>query len=169
MLTGPNSRGGPVPVTVKLSKKFYDRFGHDVVAELVEWFNTVDLTYRTDLRELNELNFARFDAKVEQRFAEAEARLERRFNEFEVKWVGRIGELEAKVEARFAVLESKWETRFAELEATVERRFAEQDSKWEKRLAELETRLSNRMFRFWIAQAATTAALVFGVVRILQR
>jgi hypothetical protein len=30
----------------------------------------VDLTYRTDLRELNELNFARFDTKLEQRLAE---------------------------------------------------------------------------------------------------
>jgi hypothetical protein len=28
------------------------------------------LTYRTDLRELNDLNFARFDAKLEQRLAE---------------------------------------------------------------------------------------------------
>jgi hypothetical protein len=36
----------------------------------VGWFNAVDLTYRTDLRELNELNFARFDAKLEQRLAE---------------------------------------------------------------------------------------------------
>ena len=36
----------------------------------MEWFNAVDLTYRTDLRELNELNFARFDAKLEQRLAE---------------------------------------------------------------------------------------------------
>jgi hypothetical protein len=36
----------------------------------VEWFNAVDLTYRADLRELNELNFARFDAKLEQRLAE---------------------------------------------------------------------------------------------------
>jgi hypothetical protein len=36
----------------------------------VEWFNAVDLTYRTDLRELNELNFARFDAKLEQRLTE---------------------------------------------------------------------------------------------------
>jgi len=33
----------------------------------------VDLTYRTDLRELNELNFARFDAKLEQRLAELRA------------------------------------------------------------------------------------------------
>ena len=48
--------------------------------ELVDWFNTVDLTYRTDLRQLNELNFARFDAKLEQRLAElrAEVRTELR-------------------------------------------------------------------------------------------
>jgi hypothetical protein len=41
----------------------------------VEWFNAVDLTYRADLRELNELNFARFDAKLEQRLAELQAGL----------------------------------------------------------------------------------------------
>ena len=35
-----------------------------------DWLNNVDATYRTDLRELNELNFARFDAKLEQRLAE---------------------------------------------------------------------------------------------------
>jgi hypothetical protein len=35
----------------------------------------VDLTYRADLRELNELNFARFDAKLEQRLAELRAEL----------------------------------------------------------------------------------------------
>ena len=67
-----------MPVTAKLSKRFYDVLGEDVANELVDWFNAVDLTYRTDLRELNELNFARFDAKLEQRLAElrAEFRLE---------------------------------------------------------------------------------------------
>jgi hypothetical protein len=59
-----------VPVTAKLSKHFYDVLGEDVANELVEWFNAVDLTYRADLRELNELNFARFDAKLEQRLTE---------------------------------------------------------------------------------------------------
>jgi hypothetical protein len=32
--------------------------------------NQVDLTYRSELREQNEINFARFDAKMEQRIAE---------------------------------------------------------------------------------------------------
>jgi len=64
-----------VPVTVRLSKKFYDTFGDDIANELVNWFNSVDATYRADLRELNELNFARFDAKLEQRLAELKAEL----------------------------------------------------------------------------------------------
>lgn len=35
----------------------------------------VDATYRTELRDLNEVNFARFDAKLEQRLAETRAEL----------------------------------------------------------------------------------------------
>ena len=64
-----------MPVTARLSKRFYDVLGEDVANELVDWFNAVDLTYRADLRELNELNYARFDAKLEQRLAELRAEL----------------------------------------------------------------------------------------------
>lgn len=59
-----------MPVTAKLSKRFYDQFGEDIVNEMVDWFNAVDARSRDDLRQLNELNFARFDAKLEQRLAE---------------------------------------------------------------------------------------------------
>ena len=62
-------------MTAKLSKRFYDTFGEQIANELVDWFNQVDETYRADLRELNELNFARFDAKLEQRIAELRAEL----------------------------------------------------------------------------------------------
>ena len=68
-----------MPVTAVLSKKFYEKFGEEVTNELVNWFNAVDATYRTDLRELNELNFARFDAKLEQRLAQLKSDL--------VKWM----------------------------------------------------------------------------------
>ncbi len=64
-----------MPVTAKLSKAFYERLGEDIANELVDWFNQVDATYRADLRELNELNFARFDAKLEQRIAELRSTL----------------------------------------------------------------------------------------------
>src|SRR5256885_16369418 len=69
------SGGGRVPVTARLSKRFYDVFGEEIATELVDWFNAVDATYRADLRELNELNFARFDAKLEQRLAQVKSDL----------------------------------------------------------------------------------------------
>ncbi len=79
-----------MPVTAVLSKKFYERFGQDVTNELVNWFNSVDATYRADLRELNESNFARFDAKLEQRFAQSDAKLEHSLAELKtdiLKWM----------------------------------------------------------------------------------
>ena len=67
-----------MPVTAKLSRKFYETFGDEIANELVEWFNQVDATYRRDLERLNELNFQRFDAKLEQRLARQDARWEAR-------------------------------------------------------------------------------------------
>ena len=64
-----------MPVTAKLSKLFYDRLGDAVTNELVDWFNQVDAEYKSDLREMNELNFARFDAKLAQRLAELRGEL----------------------------------------------------------------------------------------------
>ena len=64
-----------MPVTARLSKLFYERLGEAVTNELVDWFNQVDAAYKSDLREMNELNFARFDAKLEQRLAELGAEL----------------------------------------------------------------------------------------------
>src|ERR1041385_8546864 len=93
-----------MPVTVKLSRKFYETFGDEIAAELVEWFNQVDATYRGDLRELNELNFSRFDAKLEQR----------------------VASLDAKIEQRVAVLDSRIEQRVAELGAQLRREMADQ-------------------------------------------
>jgi hypothetical protein len=81
-----------MPVTAKLSRKFYETFGDDITNELVDWFNRVDATYRTELRELNELNFGRFDAKLDVQIAEVKAAL---------------GMLESRLETRMAAFEAR--------------------------------------------------------------
>ncbi len=70
-----------MPVTARLSKLFCERLGEQVANELVDWFNAVDATYKAELKEFNELNFARFDAKVDQRIAELRSYLEARIGE----------------------------------------------------------------------------------------
>src|SRR5881296_4335280 len=92
-----------MPVTAVLSKKFYEKFGEDITNELVNWFNQVDATYRSELRELNELNFARFDAKLEQRVAELRSEFQTGFASLEGRLLARIGILEG----RFGTLEGR--------------------------------------------------------------
>ena len=135
-----------MPVTAKLSRQFYEKLGDDVANELVEWFNSVDATYRSDLRALNELNFARFDAKLEQRLAQLDAKLEQR-----------LAQLDAKLEQRIGGV-------YADLRAEMREGFARVD----QRFAEFETKLTERLFAFWVTQAATTVGLVFGVVKLLR-
>jgi hypothetical protein len=147
--------GTSVPVTAKLSRKFYETLGDEVANELVGWFNEVDATYRLELRELNDLNFARFDARVGERFAESDLRWEKRFAELEARWEKRFAQLEARWEKRFAELEARWEHRFAELEARVARLEAHFDVK----LAALRADLLKWMFLFW----ATNALAVLGL------
>jgi len=91
-------------VTVKFSEQFYRRLGHEAVGELVNWFNAVDATYRGDLRELNEHNFARFDAKLEQRLTQLDAKLEQRAGQLDAKLDQRAAELEARLGERLAGL-----------------------------------------------------------------
>ena len=55
-----------MPVTAKLSRKFYEQPGDDVAAELVDCFNAVDATYKADLKETNELNWERFKATLHE-------------------------------------------------------------------------------------------------------
>jgi hypothetical protein len=149
-----------VPVTAKLSKRFYEVLGEDVANELVDWFNLVDATYRSDLRELNELNFARFDAKVEQRFAESEAKWERRFAEVETKWERRFAEFETKWEQRFGELETRWERRFAGFETMWERRFVGLESKVEQRTFELRQEILGLRADSEVAIERTRAELI---------
>jgi uncharacterized small protein (DUF1192 family) len=104
----PSTRSPLMPVTARLSKLFYDRLGEQIATELVDWFNAVDATYRADLRDLNELNFARFDAKLEQRIAELRAELAR----VEGNLSGASARLEAKIDQRVATLGENVERRF---------------------------------------------------------
>ena len=109
-----------MPVTAKLSKLFYERLGEQVANELVDWFNMVDATYRAELRELNDLNFARFDAKLEQRLISLETKLGARID----------AKLDAAVaQHAFAQLDGRIDRGLAEVRAALEKGLKEQ-TRW---------------------------------------
>ena len=152
-----------MPVTAKLSRKFYERLGDEIATELVDWFNAVDAAYRADLERLNELNFQRFDAKVEQRFAEADAKVEQRFAEADAKVEKRFAAFEVKMEKRFA----EFEQRFAAFEVKIEKRLADTHVEMSAELASTRDVLADRqsrmmrwMFGFWVGTLVPLAGLI---------
>jgi hypothetical protein len=88
-----------MPVTAKLSKRFYERLGDEIANELVDWMNQVDAAYKSDIREINDANFARFEAKLDQR----------------------IGELRSDMHAMEARLDAKVTVSVANLASSVDR------------------------------------------------
>lgn len=116
----------------------------------------MDATYRSDLRKLNELNFARFDAKVDQRFAEAARDHDRRFAEFRVETERQIAALRVEMERGFAALRTEIEGLRTEI-AGVEGATATQRAdllKW--------------MFGFWVATVVPLGGLVVGLFTLLR-
>ena len=116
-----------MPVTAKFSQFFYDRLGHQVADELVDWCNAVDTTYRSDLREVNELNYARFEAKLEQRISELRSELTIRMDRLETKLDTKLDRTVA--EHAFAQINARFDQLASTLDAKLERRLGEQ-SRW---------------------------------------
>ena len=75
----------------------------------MSYLNQIDSSYRLELRELNGLNFARFDAKLVQRVAELRSDFKRELTALDLRWERRIAQLDARWERRFAELDSKIE------------------------------------------------------------
>ena len=123
-----------MPVTAKLSRKFYETFGDDLANEFVEWFNSVDAQYRTDLRDMLDQRFLTQDARVDQRLAES------------------FAAQDARIAERFAAQDARIAEHFAAQDARIAERFAAQDAslgafeaQMASRLERLESRLLGRM------------------------
>lgn len=99
-----------MPLTLKLSRQFYDRLGEDVANEFVDALNRVDASYRSEVREVFAERFAAFDAKQDQRFTALRADLHERLTsvraELDIKWTERWTALDAKLDRGMERLKS---------------------------------------------------------------
>ncbi len=128
----------------RLSRRFYETFGDEIANDLVEWFNAVDTTYRQELREQNDLNWGRVEARMGQSEARFEARL-------------------GQVEARISQAETRFEARLAESEARLRAEFhqemtglrADMDVGFER----IRSDMVKWMFLFWAGSALTVVGL----------
>ena len=94
-----------MPIAAKLSRRLYETFGDEAAEAMVDWMVQVE-AQRAELRELNDANFARIDA---------------RFGEFRQELRSDI----AGLRADFAQLREEMRTGFAQADAKLERRIGD--------------------------------------------
>lgn len=124
-----------MPVTAKLSRKFYEQLGDDVAGELVDWFNAVDATYQSQLKEMNELSWERFKATLQGEAASIR---------------GEIAALRAEVHAEMGAFR-------AELRGEIST-FRAQNG---KDMSAMRSNLLKWMFIYWCGSVIALAALKF--------
>jgi hypothetical protein len=88
-----------MPLSARLSRKLYETFGDDAAHDMVDWMQQID-AQRSELRELNEANFARFAALLNEKFGELRGEFSSQSHRLEM----RIDQLEIKLEQRSADL-----------------------------------------------------------------
>ena len=97
-------------VTANLSHRLHQTLGSEAGNEMVDWMTRMD-AQRTELRELNELNFSRIAAG----FGELEARLRAEFQAGQARTDSSVADLRRDMELGFARLEMKVEQRTADI------------------------------------------------------
>ena len=115
-----------MPITARLSHTLHRTLGDDAATDLVDWMSNVD-AQRAELREFNELNFARIDSRFQQidsRFQQIDSRFQQidsRFQQID----SRINETRHELRAEIAELRQEMRVGFAGVDSKIDRRFAD--------------------------------------------
>jgi predicted component of type VI protein secretion system len=147
-----------MPVTPTFSEDFYKKLGHGIAEEFVNWFNQAHAAFRADLKELNELNYARFESKLEQRIAELRATLREE-----------LAQMGAALRQEISAVDSKLSRRIAELDAKLSGQIASVAAQGDNKLATLQAEVQSLktmvrwLFGFW---AASTVTILAAIIRL---
>lgn len=146
-----------MPVTARLSRRFYDAIGDDAANDLVNWMNDVDATYRTDLLRLNEANLDRFAAEIARQAAVSRAELHTTMERLRAELREEIAQLRADMDARFAAVDARF--------AAIDARFTALDVSLDTRFARFEARMLRWMLVFWTGTMVGAAATILAVLQ----
>ena len=93
-----------MPITAKLSNKFYEKLGDDVANELVEWLNLVDTSYRQEFKDLFDANFRRLQSEMAGLRERVDARIIGLEGVMNARMSGLEDRLDAKLEKQKSAL-----------------------------------------------------------------
>lgn len=126
-------------ISARTAQALHQTLGDDAADDVVNWMHRMDAG-RSELRELNKLNHARLDARLDALEARMDAREAR---------------MEARMDVKFAHFRDDIRSDMTELRLELRGAIAASDAKMERRFADLLT----WSFVFWVGAVGAIAAL----------
>ena len=157
-----------MPVTAKFSEEFYEKLGHGIVNEFVDWFNHMDLAYKTELRDQNELNFQRFEAVLRGEISGVgwemggvEGRLEKRIAGFGDRLEKKIAGVEGRLEKKISTLAQE----IGNVESRLSAKIDSDTSSLRAEMVAMKAEIIKWMFLFWSGTALTVIGVMVALTR----
>lgn len=155
-----------MPITVKLSRAFYDRLGDEVANELVTLLNAADESYRHEFRDLFAANFGQVRAEM----AELRAELHGEMGALRMELRGEMQALRAELRGEMAELRGEMrggmQALRGELKAELDQKITGSHTslrqEFNDKLHATERRLIGWMFIFWIGQVGVNVGLLLA-------
>jgi hypothetical protein len=160
-----------MPVTPSLLLKLRETLGNEAANDLVTWVDQATARELGHIRELAELHYGRFDARLEQRLAELRADIETRLAGMDT----RLAAMDTRItgmDTRIAGMDPQLagvDTRLAGMDT----RLAGMDTRIESVRGSLETRVESVradlikwMFIFWVGTIVPLAGLMVALVKL---
>jgi len=164
----------PRAIRIQRCNELYETLGDEAADEMMGWMHGVD-AQRAELRELNELNFARIDERfkrVDIRFDAVDTRfdaVDARFDAMESRLAAVERRLDARmdgIEARMDKIEARmggFEEKLAALAIQMEKGFAGLEAKIDQRTADI----MKWSFVFWVGSVLTITGALVALSRFL--
>jgi hypothetical protein len=129
-----------MPVTTRLLQRLHESLGDEATNDLFVWWEEAATVNRAAVREVADLYFARFDARLEKGSAEIRSELNKGL---------------AEVRSELAVVRSEMDKDFVEVR-----------SEMDSRLANQRADLVRWMFLFWVGTIVPLAGLLIALTRL---
>ncbi len=136
---GVSSEDAQLPVALRLSKHFYDTVGEEVTKEFVDAINAVDLSYRTEFRELFSAHFGSLRAEMGGLRTEWRGEMEG----LRAEWRAEMEGLRAEWRAEMEGLRAEWRSDTERLRAEWRLETASFEGRLDARIAVLEGRMDS--------------------------
>jgi gas vesicle protein len=150
-----------VPVTARLSRKFYERFGDDIAGEFVDWFNAVDTTYHQQLRDLNDLNWERFKAELHSAIAQSEARMTEKLVQLSQEFSEKLSAMKSDVSGTRAELQSEISRSRSDLRSEI----ADLKADLRSEISDSKSDIMKWMFIYWSGTVLSLGGLMIAILR----